>query len=309
MNVAIKPLAKGIGSMVLPSWRSTHQQAGSITARHCYNLYFRHLGYLQPFLTSGPPPVMFELGPGSSLGVGIAAILTGVEEYFALDLQVHRDVTRDQTILQQLAEMLKTKAPFSTHDEWGNHLFPPIPPLPVWPNIEGHLTRTLDPDFIERIHEDLEDETQGKLRFLAPYDQKMDTIREAADWVMSQSVLEHVDRLNETYKAMAAWLKPGGHMTHLIDFSSHTLTKAWNGHWAVGDATWSLVRGKRPYLINRVSRSGHLDLMRKYGMEIVKEVKFTRNDGLDREQFRPAFRNMPEEDARTAMSFVIARKM
>ena len=69
--------------------------------------------------------------------------------------------------------------------------------------------------------------------------------------MFSQSVLEHIDDLEGAYATLHKWLKPGGYMSHLIDFYSHGLTKEWNGHWALSDLTWGALKGRRPYLINR----------------------------------------------------------
>jgi hypothetical protein len=56
------------------------------------------------------------------------------------------------------------------------------------------------------------------------------------DLIVSQAVLEHVDDLENTYDAFAQWLRPGGRMSHEIDFHSRGLTMPWNGHWDDRDA-------------------------------------------------------------------------
>ena len=130
----------------------------------------------------------------------------------------------------------------------------------------------------------------------------------SVDWVFSQSVLEHIDDLDTTYRALALWLTPGGHMSHLIDFSSHSLTREWNGHWALGDVTWRALRGRRPYLLNREPYAAHLRRAAANGFVTVLERRNKRFDGLIPEQFAPPFRDMSEEDARTAMAFLVSRK-
>ncbi len=74
-------------------------------------------------------------------------------------------------------------------------------------------------------------------------------------------------------------------------------------------AMWSLIRGRRPYLINRAWRSRQIELMTKAGFEIVSECKFERSDGWNRDAMRDPFSGMPTGDERVAMSFIVARKL
>jgi hypothetical protein len=107
---------------------------------------------------------------------------------------------------------------------------------------------------------------------------------------------------------MQRWLRPNCLTTHLIDFFSHGLTKEWNGHWALNSRLWQVIRGRRPYLLNRAWRSQHLALFSANGFTILDEVIERRSDGLVPHSFAPEFRNIPDEDARTRMMFVVARK-
>ena len=108
---------------------------------------------------------------------------------------------------------------------------------------------------------------------------------------------------------MAQWLKPGGYASHLIDFSSHRMTDEWNGHWAINDGIWHLMRGKRPYLINRCSYAEHLKIAAAHGLTPITEMRNKRFDGLIPEDFAPRFRKVSDEDARSMMVFVIFCRM
>jgi hypothetical protein len=59
--------------------------------------------------------------------------------------------------------------------------------------------------------------------------------------VFSQAVFEHVVDLRGTYEALRRWLKPGGVMSHQIDFKAHGTAKRWDGHWAYSDFIWKLL--------------------------------------------------------------------
>ena len=121
--------------------------------------------------------------------------------------------------------------------------------------------------------------------------------------------MEHVDELDDAYAAMAQWLKPGGYASHLIDFSSHRMTDEWNGHWAINDRIWHLMRGRRPYLLNRCCYAEHLKMAAAHGLTPIMETRNKRFDGLIPEDFAPKFRKLSDEDARSIMVFVILRRV
>lgn len=52
----------------------------------------------------------------------------------------------------------------------------------------------------------------------------------SVDCVISRAVMEHVDDLDNTYKAISHWRKTGGLVALIVDFSSHGLGNEWNGH-------------------------------------------------------------------------------
>ena len=74
--------------------------------------------------------------------------------------------------------------------------------------------------------------------YRAPWNDPSILVAGSVDFLISQAVLEHVEDLHTTYRAMREWMKPGASMSHSIDFSSHDLTRWWNGHWTLGDASW-----------------------------------------------------------------------
>ena len=128
------------------------------------------------------------------------------------------------------------------------------------------------------------------------------------DMVISQAVLEHVDDLSATYRCLSRWLKPGGVMSHVIDFKSHGITPVWNGHWALSDLTWKMIRGRRPYLLNRQPHSVHLELLARNGFEIVTDIRGTSHTRLRRKDLARRFSGMTEDDSMTSEAFIQAVK-
>jgi hypothetical protein len=75
--------------------------------------------------------------------------------------------------------------------------------------------------------------------------------------VLGLLLRERVDALSDAYEVMVTWLKPGGYALHLVDFSSHHVTE-WNGHWALDELMWFILRDGRPYSPNRHSEVGFI---------------------------------------------------
>ena len=128
--------------------------------------------------------------------------------------------------------------------------------------------------------------------------------------VYSQAVLEHVNDLEGTYQSLCKWLKPGGIMSHVIDFRCHGCAEQWNGHWSYSDLTWKLIRGKRPWLINRASHDIHLALLKEHGFDVVYELieHAIPSRGIDRSRLAPGFRDISDEDLQTSGAFIQAVK-
>ncbi len=309
VEVKMKPLIKGVGSFLLSNLRSTHQNSGSISANHCYNLFMRHANGLAPHLRGVMPQTMVEIGPGSSLGVGFTALLCGVAKYFALDLQEHRSTDHDREVLKSICDLIQKESDFSEVNDSGDILFPAPPSREIWKIFENHVMESRLLDMTQKIDEDLASRSGQYIKYIAPWTDKAVLAPDSVDWIMTHSVLEHVDDLDETYRAMSRWLKSGGYTTHLIDFSSHLLTKNWNGHWSIDPTTWTLLRGRRPYLINRFWRSHHIAAMQRCGFEVLSESTYRREDGLSRNALRHPYSTMPVGDEFIAMSFIVARKV
>jgi hypothetical protein len=117
-----------------------------------------------------------------------------------------------------------------------------------------------------------------------------------------------VDNLEETYQAMAAWLKPGGYASHVIDFSAHYLSPFWNGHWAYSSWQWRLVRGRREFLLNRQTLGTHLACIKKAGFDVLRLQKHYGNGGLEVNSLSKDFQALDQEDLRVRGAVVILRK-
>ena len=107
---------------------------------------------------------------------------------------------------------------------------------------------------------------------------------------------------------MAVWLKPGAYASHVIDFSAHQLSPFWNGHWAYSNWQWTLVRGRREFLLNREPLSTHLRHATKVGLDILAVEPSGDDGGLKRKHLASRFQVLDDEDARTRGAIVILQK-
>ena len=278
---------------------------GSISSKHCYSIFLRHASLLQLTGVRGIPSVVAELGPGSSMGTGFAALIAGAEKYYALDLANHSTQQKNIDIFDELVTLFCQRAEIPAYSSYSK-IFPDLKCYehPTFAEIRQNAAFK---SRIDAIRKDIVNGTGIYFEVAAPWMQSNIIQKHSVDWIFSHSVLEHVDNLAETYKATSEWLKVGGHVTHLIDFGSHFLTPEWNGHWALGDRMWSAIKGKRPYLLNREWCSVHLRLATENNFALLWEKRNKRFDGLLREEFSMRYQSMSDEDARTEMVFLISQ--
>lgn len=261
---------------------------------------------------STTPGTVAELGPGDSLGIGLAALLSGANTYYALDVVEYANRKRDAEILDELISLFGKRERIPDERE-----FPEVKPylesyeFPHHLLTDERLSAALREDRVEDIRRALLDPDDGsdakiRISYVAPWYESTFLEEGSIDMIYSQAVLEHVDQLAFTYEQLQRWLKQGGFMSHQIDFRSHGVARSWNGHWTYSDRVWSLIRGLWPYLLNREPYSRHLELLQEAGLQIVCEVKVKQPLRVRRRQLAPRFRNLSDDDLTTSGAFVQA---
>jgi hypothetical protein len=308
----LKPraLATGLASFV-PGVRRFMGRGtgGTCSARYCYAVWMRHLVKAE---AAGIPTMhshVAELGPGDSLGVGLAALLCGASRYVALDAKSHADSAHNLAIFEDLVELFRRREPIPGTEE-----FPLVQPnlqsygFPARILSEDRLSSVLSESRIEGIRAAIlgRPGSDVSVEYRAPWTDPSVVVSGSIDFLFSQAVLEHVDDLERTYKAMRAWMKPNGFVSHSIDFTSHNITRSWNGHWTLNDPAWRIVRGTRPYFINREPLSRHLALLSKNGFAVM-HVEKQQNSAAEPLQLARRFRAMHHDDVSTRGVFVQAR--
>jgi SAM-dependent methyltransferase len=280
-------------------------------AAYCYGVWLRHLTLLWQDGMREMPASLAELGPGDSLGVGIAALLSGVDHYAALDVVRHVDPERSLAMLDAIAALLARRAA-RPKKAW-----PDCDPLYGPDGFPGHiltpqrLERALAPARVEAIRRALAGRGRPgdtvSVVYHAPFDDPGVIAPESVDVVVSQAVLEHVVDLDACHRALYAWLRPGGLVAHHVDLKSHGISREWNGPWEYSPFWWRLVVGKKPYLLNRVPCSGQLAALERAGFEIVS-ARTAQGRGIGRDRAAASFRGLPDSDFLDRNLFCVARK-
>ncbi|MBX3326120.1 MAG: methyltransferase domain-containing protein [Nitrospira sp.] len=247
-----------------------------------------------------------ELGPGDSLGIGLAALLSGAARYVGLDIVPYSAKADLEKMLDELLQMYSQEERIPDGTE-----FPSVRPQIASYGFPGHL---IDRASVLAKAEEVRSHLRGGLNsssflgYRVPWTSLPHIAEASLDLIFSQAVLEHVDSLEETYRAMFAWLRPGGYASHVIDFKAHGRSPFWNGHWAYSDWQWKLVRGKREFLLNREPMSTHLAHAKKVGFKVVLSKREEATIGLDISALSSRFRQMSGVDAQTSEVLMILQK-
>jgi len=284
---------------------------GTIESRYCYSVWMRHLRHWAKVYNK-IPNIVAELGPGDSLGIGLAALLTGCNKVYALDVVKYWNNQRNLRIFEELIELFKSKINIPDNTE-----YPKVKPeidnynFPFDIISEAQSNESLSEDRLTRIKNELsniDNPDNSFILYQIPWYDSGVIRRNSVDFIYSQAVLEHVEDLENTYNAMNKWLKPSGLMSHTIDFKSHGITKSWNGHWTFSDFEWKIVKGGKDFLINRHPFSYHTELHSIYGFKILEESFVKLKNNLTKKQLSKRFKILTDEEITTSEMYILSKK-
>lgn len=312
LKVKLKPLVKGALTFI-PGMAQLFPESGGATlsASYCYGVWLKHLVMLWENGMRSIPRMAAELGPGSSLGTGLAAMLCGVDHYRALDVVKHSRVADNLRVLDDLVELFRNRSPR---------------PQKGWPDFDQYLDQTLFPSHIltdDLLRKSMAPERIAKIRraithpeeisaditikYIAPWDAEHTIEKDSVDLIVSHAVLGEVVDLENTYQALNSWLKPGGVMSHQIGMTFKGINGKWNGYWACPEPMWKIIKGRRPFIVNRQPVSVHLDLLERQKLELLCEIKAV-EPGVDRSHLRGEWKTLSDNDFLCSTLFVQARK-
>ncbi|MCK5061840.1 methyltransferase domain-containing protein [Candidatus Parcubacteria bacterium] len=287
---------------------------GTMSARYCYSIWLRHLVKARNEGLAEIPRVVAELGPGDSIGVGLAALLTGTSEYYALDIKEYADTKRNLKIFDELVALFIKQEPIPDDKEL-DFVRPKLDsydfPNSILP--QEYMEKMLNKKRISAIRQQVENSAYEnganiKIKYIVPWDGE-DKIKEnSVDFLISQAVMEHVASPNHTYEIIYKWLKPGGCLSQDVDFRSHNLTWRWNSHWRLNSFVWQMLIGRKDWVINREPYSRHLDLIKNTGLVLITDQKTRDETGIKKEEVCEDFAYLSDEDLVTSGAYMLARK-
>ena len=303
-------MVKGMLTWIPPldSWRRRHTSTGGTdNARYCYSVWLRHLVMLERCGFKIKGACVGELGPGDSIGTGLAALLSGADQYVGLDLLPLSEKANLLEIFEKLVDLFSSREPIPSETEF--------------PRLRPRLESYRFPDYavdcigfkekVERIRGDIKNGIRNSqiIQYKAPWTSIPDIPANSCDLIFSQAVLEYVFPVSEVYRAMSAWLKPGRYASHVIDLSAHYLSPYWNGHWAYSEVEWWLARGRREAFLNREPLNTYIACAREFGFEILVSSREIVSDGLLVEGLARQFQRLDPEDLRTRGAHLVLRKI
>src|SRR5262249_555105 len=266
----------------------------------------RHLVKLAEAGLPTAPRAVAEIGPGESVGAGLAALIAGAERYVGLDVKHYALRPDTVALFDELVALFRAHAPIPGGEE-----FPTIKPelgAAAFPSrilSAERMVRALDRARLEDLRARIKRGAENSpLRHIAPWDEAAAIEPGAIDWIYSQAGMEHVDDLAPTYRACREWLRPG----RRSERRGEGRGAAGRGHWAYAEAGGRVVRGRRLSLINRAPASAHRAAMSAAGFSIVTDEPVIRRDGLPKRALATRFRTMSDDDLATAGLFIIARR-
>ena len=288
---------------------SIPETGGTDDPRYCYGVFMRHLIYAQ---RAGQrfPRIVAELGPGDSIGSGLAWLIAGAERYLAFDVRRYATTGRNLQVFDGLVELFRARARVPGPDEFPE-MKPALDTL-EFPDaiLSGErLQRLLDPGRLSRLRLAVGDPSPGSsgpVAYVVPWDYATNVREGSVDLIFSQAVMEHVEDVARVYAVSRAWLRPDGMISHQIDFRSHGTSPTWDGYRAYSELKWRIIRGRRSYLINRVPDAGHVEALRRNGLRLVTHVPLTQEPTLEPQQYAARFRDLGPESRRTSGLFLQA---
>ena len=108
----MRPVVKGLLTFIPGMQRILPKGAGGDTdsAYYCYGVWLKHLTLLWENGLRSMPNTIAELGPGDSLGIGLAALLCGANNYYALDVKEYSHIETNLKIFDELVALFKSHA-------------------------------------------------------------------------------------------------------------------------------------------------------------------------------------------------------
>lgn len=318
MSIRFRTLASGALSY-LPGAMGLYRRAffrpNPASAEGSYGIWLKHLVFTRAHRARAVPRIVVEVGPGHSLGAGLAALICGAQHYVALDVIPFAGMDSVLSTFDRLVELFSARArPVNAGG------FPPYAHaldaagFPHQTLEREHLQAMLDPARMTSLRADLEHfiaqggRSSRHVSYLAPWQLGDVPYRGEADFVFSHTVLQYVDSIDDMWRAMGQMLCRGGVCSHQISFDSQGISRQWNGHWSYPEPLWRIALGRKRFLLNREPLSRHVRAAQSNALQVVEKLQNRDTSGITRGALAAKWRDLGDDDLTTRGVLLVAQK-
>ncbi|MGH7005152.1 MAG: hypothetical protein ACREIP_14510, partial [Alphaproteobacteria bacterium] len=144
--MALFVITKGLASFVLPPALTNRGGGRTHSARYCYSVFLRHLVKLAEAGLPTAPRAVAEIGPGESVGTGMAALIAGAERYIGLDVKHYALRPDTLALFDAIVALFRERAAIPGADEFRT-IKPELPSSAFPAQVLGaeRLVHALDP--------------------------------------------------------------------------------------------------------------------------------------------------------------------
>ena len=299
----------------MPLYRRLAFRPNPAPADSSYGIWLKHLVMSQEHRPHAVPRIVAELGPGLSLGVGLAALICGAERYIALDAVRFAPLTHVLPVFDRLVELFVRQERPENATGFPSYEFAlDAPGFPSRVLPAEHMTAMLDPARIAALRRDVQTFVDSgglessRMTYIAPWTLTGVAQCGEIDFLLSHTVLQHVQSVDAIWQQIGALLCSGGVCSHQVNFDSHGTSAIWNGHWVYPEAVWRIALGRKTFLINREPLSRHITAARKHGLQCLEILQRRDETGVALSALAPRWKGLAEDDRTTRGALIVARK-
>tara|TARA_B100001057_G_scaffold161708_1_gene162352 strand:- start:16876 stop:17811 length:936 start_codon:yes stop_codon:yes gene_type:complete len=281
---------------------------GTSSAEYCYSVWLRHLIVSNNNGLKGVPSNVAEIGPGDTLGIGFAALLSGADTYTAFDVHQYATKEKNIEIFNELVWLFKNKSNIPCKES-NSRIRPKLNDysFPTYILSKEILDKSLADERINKIRNSILNINSGCISYYVPWS-GTEIKENSIDFIIAQASLEYINNVKEILSYIRLWLKQDALASLVIDYSSHHLSKKWNEHWTYSELLWSLLKGGQPFFPNRMTHTDYLDLYNDCKFEILASERNKKQSAIERKDLNQKFKKMSEEDLNTAGGFFVIKK-
>ncbi|TAL33460.1 MAG: class I SAM-dependent methyltransferase [Spirochaetes bacterium] len=241
------------------------------SGNYCYAMHCRIVAALKRARIPIKNSVVLEIGPGTSLIMGIGFLLKSARKIILVDKYPRWDRTNISEDIEYLKEKVKKDA-----------------------------MRFFESDFRPRADR----------FFYAPnsVEDMKDVPDGSVDIIVSAGVLEHVTDMDTAFREMNRILKPRGVMYHYISLADHYNFDKPFKFLKYSDRVWNTLLTKEGYsFTNRLRSDDYMDFAGRYGFKLL-DVERGTGLNLDSCKLHKKFAEKNREDLETINLYALFRK-